>query len=113
DDFADELSAAGVHEEQFRFGCHGLICLAVLEGVADFLADGRATRFAQQLDGPAERAQALREQRDLRRLAASLCAFKRNKQTFHIKNAYQNASSGSARRGSLSALRRFNFFPAE
>jgi len=56
----------------------------VLEGVADFLADGGAARFAQRADPVAERAQPLREQLDLRGFAAAFRAFKGDNRLFVI-----------------------------
>ena len=51
---ADELSAAGVDEEKFGFGTHGDAGGAVLEGVANFFADGSAARFAEAKDAAME-----------------------------------------------------------
>ena len=62
DDFAHELGAAGIHEQQLGLGGHGMIGLAVLEGVPDLLADGRAARLAQGPDAVAERLQAVGQQ---------------------------------------------------
>ena len=74
-DFADELRAAGVHQKQFRLGSHGFVFSAVLERVADFLADGRAARFANGADGMTLETQMLGQQRDLRRFAAAFGTF--------------------------------------
>ena len=53
DDFAHELRAAGVHQEQFGFRRHRVVGVTVLERVADFLADGRAARLAKHAHGVA------------------------------------------------------------
>ena len=75
DEFADDLRTAGVHQEQLGLGGHRMVVQAVLEGVADFFADGRAAGFAQRADFVAERLQAVGEQLDLRGLAAAFGAF--------------------------------------
>ena len=47
DDLTHQLGPAGVHEEQFCFGRHALVLLAVFECVPDLLPDGCAARFAE------------------------------------------------------------------
>ena len=82
-DFPHELGAAGVHEQELRLGSHGAVLFAVLEGVADFLADRSAAGFAQEADAPARVAQPLGEKADLGRLASALGAFQCDEDPFH------------------------------
>jgi hypothetical protein len=75
DDLTDELGAAGVEEEKLGLGGHVLIGFAVLEGVADFFADGGAARFAQNAHGAAKGAEAFGKGGDLGGFAAAFGAF--------------------------------------
>ena len=74
DDFADELGATGVHEQQLGFAGHRGVGMAVLERVADFLTDGRPAGFAEHLHRVTPLAQSFHEQRDLRAFAAAFVA---------------------------------------
>ena len=56
--------------------------MAVLERVADLLADGRAARLAQQPHAMAQRRQPLGQQLDLRGFAAAFGAFERDETAF-------------------------------
>ena len=60
-----------------------MVLLAVLERVADFLADGRAARFAQHAHAMAKCAQPPCEHFYLRGFAAAFRAFKCDEQAFH------------------------------
>ena len=76
DDFADELGATGVHEQQLGLAGHGRVGVAVLERVADFLADGRAAGFAEDLHRVSPLLQSLDQQRQLRAFARAFVALK-------------------------------------
>ncbi len=87
DDFADELSAAGVEKEQLGLGGHRVVGLAVLERVSDFLADGRAARLSQDARSTAQFAQPRAEQPDLRRFPASFGPLEGDEQAFHGRHS--------------------------
>ncbi|MFM1943409.1 MAG: hypothetical protein RI897_2391 [Verrucomicrobiota bacterium] len=54
DDFVDELCAACVEEEEFGLRAHGVVLVAMLEGVTDFFADGCSSGFAEGEDRVSE-----------------------------------------------------------
>ena len=82
DEFAHQLRAAGVHQQQLGFPRHRVIIFAVLQRVADFLADGRAAGLARDAHRVAKLAQPLGEQRHLRGFATAFRALERDEQTF-------------------------------
>jgi len=84
DDFADELGAAGVHQQQLSLGGHRVVLKTVLECVADLLANGRAARFAMRAHAIAERGEPFDEQPHLRGLAAAFRAFEADEEAFHF-----------------------------
>jgi hypothetical protein len=92
DHLADELRAAGVHQQQLRLGSHRVIRLAVLERVPDFLANGRAPRLAQGAHDAPEFAQAFGQQHNLRGLAAAFVAFKRDEQAAHETDGREHST---------------------
>ena len=83
DDFADELRAAGVHQEQLGFGGQTAVGIAVLEEMTDFLAGRCAAGFAQQAHGASGSAEAFGEALNLGGFSPALGAFKRDEQSAH------------------------------
>ena len=113
-DFPHELRARGVHEQQLRFGSHVAIRGAVLEKMADFLADRSAAGFAQNNNILTELGKPLSEPFDLRGFAAAFGALERDEYphipNYHIlemaRRLICGRHRGRARRCRLSRRRR-------
>lgn len=85
DDFVDELCAAGVEEEEFGLRAHGVVLVAMLEGVADFFADGCSSGFTEGEDVVAEGAEVLGQALYLGGFTAAFGAFERDEEAGHVR----------------------------
>ena len=73
---ANQLGAAGVHEEQFRLVRHRAIDLTMLQRVTNLLTDRGSTRLANDPDGLSQGAKTLREELNLCRFSSAFRALK-------------------------------------
>src|SRR5205085_7500282 len=86
DNFPDELRAAGVHQKELRFRCHGLILSAMFESVAYFFADRRPARLANCADDMASLAQPFCQQPNLSGFAPAFGSFEGDEEALgHVK----------------------------
>jgi len=83
DYFADELSPARIHEQQFRFRSHRCVVSAMLQSVANLLADRCAAGFANRADSITFKPQMFGKQRNLCGFAAPFGAFEADEKTGH------------------------------
>src|SRR5258708_3779357 len=83
DNFTHQLSPAGVHKEQLSFCGHVVICQAVLEGVADFLAYRSAARLSNRPHAATVGAEPASQQGNLRGLPTTLSAFEADEKALH------------------------------